>query len=327
MNNRSSSNRLLPAALTVIVLLLSVNAYLLYNKVNQGKRIQEQQTELTEANLLKIDLEKQYHRAISDLEEMKGSNNELNGIIDRQKEELRQQRDRIDGLLRNGRSLEQARTEINNLRSQIREYVSRIQELDAANDALRTERDALSSKSVSLTADLDSSRSVSRILEREKQALSDLRDQLSTQNNQLQEKVTLASVIQAENLVVTPLKDKSNGKAVKKRYAKNIDQFKVCFTARENPVTTAGQEIFHVRIISPVGETMVPDESVGGTILNRDTNEDMRYTFTVEMDYRNTDEEVCHVWFPRTGNFSRGDYQVEVYNKGYRCGRGTVSLK
>ncbi len=327
MNNRPSSNRLLPAALTVIVLLLSINAYLLYNKVSQGKQIQEQQTELTETNLLKIDLEKQYHQAMSELEEMKGSNVELNDIIDRQKEELRQQRDRIDGLLRSGRGLEQARAEINNLRSQIRAYVSRIQELDAANDSLRSERDALSSKSVSLSADLDSSLSLSRQLQMEKQSLTDQRDQLDASNSQLQDKVTLASVIQAENLVVTPLKDKQNGKAVKKRYAKNVDQFKVCFTARQNPVTTAGTETFHIRIISPIGETMVPDESVGGTILNRDTNEEMRYSFTVAMDYHNADEEVCQVWSPLPGNFSRGDYQVEVYNKGYRCGRGTVSLK
>ncbi len=103
--NNSSQQRLLIIAGIIIATLLVTNAALLCNKYSQDSLVDSQTSKLEEADKLKIELEKQYQEALSELEEMRGSNEELNAIIDQQKEELKQQKNKIDALLREGKEV------------------------------------------------------------------------------------------------------------------------------------------------------------------------------------------------------------------------------
>lgn len=53
--------------------------------------IKGQNAELIESTKVKADLEKTYYQALSDLEEMRGNNSELNAMIETQKTELKKQ--------------------------------------------------------------------------------------------------------------------------------------------------------------------------------------------------------------------------------------------
>jgi chromosome segregation ATPase len=326
-NNKQSQQRLLTIAVLVIMVLLLINAFLLFNKVSQGKVIEEQKTELTEAETLKTELEKQYHDAQAELEAMKGSNEELNAIIDQQKLELEQQRDKVNRLLRDGKELNRARAELRNFKSQVEEYLARISQLTAENESLRSERDDLSTQARSLSQNLDSAAAANRQLSDEKQALTAEKQALSEERSRLSDKVNLASVIKVNSLEITPLKERSSGKDVKKKYAKNVEKLKICFKTTDNLITKAGTEQFHVRVLTPRGETMSAENTGGGKIFNRDTGEEMLFSFSKEVEYDNRSAQVCHVWSPSLESFSQGKYTVEVYNKGHRAGTGQVVLK
>lgn len=327
--NHSSQQRLMAIAAVVVVALLAINAFLLYNKYSQDKVIEEQKTELAEADKLKIELEKQYHEALSELEEMRSSNEDLNAIIDRQKLELKQQKDRIDQLIREGRDLGKAKAEINNLSAQVAQYVAQIQQLKRENEALAQEKNLLTERSKQLEINLDSANLRNQKLSGDFELLASEKEQISAERNQLAETVTLASVVKVDDINVTGLKERSSGKTVKKKYAKNVDQLRVCFKTTENDIARPGVERFYVRIINPIGETMAIEELGSGVFISKETGEEIRFTHLKEHNYDNAAQEVCFTWnpHPQPGLFQKGKYTVEIYNKGYLSGKGNFELK
>lgn len=328
MSTRNSSQqRLLATAAVIIILLLGINAFLLYNKYSQDKVLAEQTSELAEADKLKIELEKQYHEALSELEEMKSSNEELNDIIDRQKLELKLHKDRIDKLLKEGHDLGRARAEINNLSAQVSQYLAQIQELKQDKAALTEERDLLTERSKMLEENLDSARLRNQQLSVDVESLASEKQQISAERNQLAQTVTQASVIKVSNIIVTGLKERSSGKTVKKKYAKNVDQLRVCFSTTKNDIVPHGAEQFYVRIINPVGETMAIEDLGSGIFTSRETGEEIRYTFLKEHTYDKVAKELCVNWSPGPSLILKGKYIVEIYNKGYLSGKGEFELK
>ena len=327
LNKEDSKQRLLIVASVAIVILLLMNGYLLYNYFQQDTTIERQNLELEESDRLRIEMDKQYHQALSDLEEMRTGNEELNAIIDEQKAELKQQRDRIDQLLKGGGSLDRARAELKNLKAQVQEYTARIEKLKAENEDLRSRNERLAQRTENLSSDLDSARLFNQSLSSEKAQLEQDKLQLTADRTRLSNKVTLASVVKVDGVNTTGMKVRDSGKKVKKRYAKNVDLLQICFTATANEVTNPGVEQFHVRIINPIGETMALDENSAGILIDRATGEEVRYSSIREHDYDNSPAEICFDWAPANPTFTRGNYQVEVYNKDYFAGKGEFQLK
>jgi hypothetical protein len=64
-----------------------------------------------------------------------------------------------------------------------------------------------------------------------------------------------------------------------------------------------------------------------GMITNKKTGEEIRFTQIEELDYSNGEAQSCMVWAPTTPSFQKGNYTIEVYNKGYLAGTGTMNLK
>ena len=91
--NDGSKQRIIAIAAVIILALLAVNIALLVGYNKKGAKANELSSMLDESEQLKVELEKQYYDALSELEEMRGSNEELNALIDQQKEELSQQKE------------------------------------------------------------------------------------------------------------------------------------------------------------------------------------------------------------------------------------------
>ncbi len=326
MSTNDSKQRLIAIAAVVVVALLAVNAFLLYNKYKQDKVIAQQETELDEAHKLEQELTKQYDDALNQLETYRGENDELNAILDQKELELEQQKEQISRLIRNGKDLKRARAELNNLTAQNQEFIAQIEQLKDEVDILKGERSQLVSKTEMLETDLSSQREATAQLETEKASLTSEKDEISEQRDRLAKTVNFASVVRVKNVSVTGMKTKGSGKAVKKKMAKNIDQLKVCFYTTINEVTNAGQEQFYVRIINPIGETMAIEELGSGKITNKKTGEEILFTQVREYDYTNDETQLCFNWQPNAP-FQKGNYEVEIYNKGHLAGTGSFSLK
>ncbi|MEO0732147.1 MAG: hypothetical protein AAFZ52_04895, partial [Bacteroidota bacterium] len=172
----------------IIAVLLLALAGLGIGYANRGSENAELQTDLVEMEQFKATAEKQYYESLAELEEMRGSNEELNALIDQQKEELRTQKNKISALTRDSRNLVAARRELKELRDQTAGYVAQIEEMQAANEALTEDNARLTSERDLLSSDLQVQRQENESLTSERAILVTEREQLTANNQELSRK-------------------------------------------------------------------------------------------------------------------------------------------
>ncbi len=319
----AAKKRIIAISAVIIVLLLAVSVFLLIRNNNLKQANNLTTEKLDESEQLKAELEEQYYQALSDLEEMRGSNEELNLLIDQQKEELTQSKARIDGLLRNKRDLSKARAEIKKLTSQVEQYIAEVNQLRAENQELAAQNEMLSEEKQTLETQLTTTIQKS---EATKTALVSENEQLAAERQKLAAKVNVASVVKVQNIEVTGLKIRNNGKRSEKRKAQNVDELQVCFTITENNVVEAATEKFFVRIVNPLGETLAIEDLGSGVLKNNESGEQLRFTKVEDIDYDRSSQNMCSVWSP-SQEFQEGVYSVEIYNKGYLAGSSSFELR
>lgn len=320
--SQSSQQKLLALATVAIIALLGLSAFLIYTKVDQDKLIKSQSAELIEETRLKADLEKEYYQALSDLEEMRGNNSELNAMIETQKTELKKQKDRIDGLIATSKELDKARSEINRLRS----YVTEVENLKKEISVLRDTNTALSAQRDELVIAVQQERLTNEELATQTAELTTQYESLSQEKEVLARKVDIASSIKVTDFSATGYIVRSSGKEADSKKASKIDGIQICFVTKENVIVSGGRETFHVRVINPLGEVMAIQDLGSGEMKVANSGEYVQYTQAVEIDYAPEPVKGCLNWQPGIP-FESGTYQVEIYNKGFLSGKGSFALK
>ena len=326
MEKNTSKQKMVAIAAVVVVALLAINAFLLF-RVWQGEKEHEiTKMEKAELEEVKAELDVQYQEALTELEGMRGTNEELNALIEEQKSELTAQKDKIAGLISNGRNLRAARQELATMETQLAGYLAEIENLKAQNEALAGENTGLRNDNTRLEVDLTTERTAKEAVMQEKVVLVSEKELLTDKNAELNKTVNFASVVKVRGVDVTGLKARRSGKLVDTRRAKDVEQLQICFNTSVNDVADAGRERFYVRVMNPVGETLAIEELGSGVLVNNADNQELRYTQMTEVDYANVAENACTSWAPSTP-FAAGDYKVQVYNKGYLAGEGNFTLK
>ena len=327
MSSSSGNSRLLPIALVAIIALLGVAAYQYSQNSDLRKSYDNTVAKLDETETLKSEINAQYYASLAELEEMKGSNAAINAELDAAKADLMESKKRIDVLMKDKRNLAKVREELASLKELTAEYVSEINKLREENGLLAEQNMNLSSANEGLMRTVADATAANEELTSAKASLMSEKEVLVKERAELSNTVTMASVINIENIDVTGLRMKDSGKTVKKKYAKNVDLIDICFETMPNKVTQPGVEEFYVRIINPLGETLAVEEMGSGVIENVLTKEKVRYTKKAEHTYTtNSVSQVCIKW-DAPNQLSKGDYGVEVYNKGYLSGQGSFTLK
>lgn len=316
---KKTNNSLIPILLSLGFIMLVGIAWLTYQSINDTRALEQKVAELQEAEKLRIELETQHEEAVAELESLKSDNEQINALIDQQKIELLAQKNEIARLMRDRNKYNAARSEIKDLKEQLAGFVAEIEQLQAdqamlaqTNTMLKGERDQLNQQ---LQTKLG-----------ENEELSQVKAQLTSEKEELTKSVAIGSVVQVKGVKVTPQKIRKSGKTADQKAAKRTDQLKVCFTTLVNEIVKPNTEKFHIRIISPLGETLAVDNLGSGIIRNTKTGEEVRFTQVAEYDYMNDETELCFNWKPDMG-FQSGQYQVEIYNKGYLAGTGDFTLK
>jgi len=320
--SQSSQQKLLALATVAIIALLGLSAFLIYTKVNQDKLIKSQSAELIEETRLKADLEKEYYQALSDLEEMKGNNSELNAMIETQKTELKKQKDKIDGLITTSKELEKARAEISRLRS----YVTEVENLKKEIAVLRDTNVALASQRDELVIQVQQEKLTNEELSSTASALASQNESLATEREMLARKVDIASSIKVADISAHGYIVRNSGKEADSKKAKTIDGIKICFNTKDNVIVSSGTETFYIRVINPLGEVMAIQDLGSGEMKVANTGETVQYTQSVQLEYSNEPVPGCVNWQPGIP-FETGTYQVEIYNKGFMSGKGSFTLK
>lgn len=316
-NNNSQSTWL--AILSVLVLALAgISIYLLTSKNSLQEANLEKQDKLEEVIQLKDSLDAQFNDAILELDEMKGTNAELNEIIEQQKTDLTAQKKKISGLIGSKRRLNEAREEIAKMTAQAEQYMAQISQL-------QNEKEALTQENVTLNTDLTTARSSNEELTSAKAMLVSEKADLETQRAELAEKVSVGSVVKISNVAVQGFKVRKSGKRSDKKKARNIDVLQMCFNLISNKVVEAGSETFQIVLMAPDG-TPILGGTTSGEFMSKESGSEVRYTMEVTETYSNAGKQVCLDYEDPNG-YQKGTYNVEIYNKGFLSGEGAFTLK
>ncbi len=326
-NQQRLNHQLLIAAVVAILVLLVLNVFLLVNKYRQDQTIHMQKVDLDEATRLKAELERQYFESLAELEELRGTNEELNALIEQQKHELFRHKRKIEELLGAKRDLIGARKEMDHMRAQLKKYKAEIEKLQRQNEQLVQKNKQLEQTANQLRETVAQQQATVSEVQSIKKKLEEEKRRFEAEKQRLMRQVTRASVIMLKRLSVSPLKMRKSGRTVMRKRAKDVDLLKVCFTTAslDPSLVRPGPERFYVRIVSPIGETLGSDDEGSGVIRRADTNEEVRFTQAVDYQYENDEAELCLLYEPPA--LTPGIYTVEVYNKGYLAGETEFSLK
>lgn len=326
MSVRKRNNRLGIIAVIAIIILLLLNSYLLYNNFNQKKVIKQQQEKVDVSNKLKLKLEKEYYNALASLEELRGDNDELNEMIEEQKELLKTQKNRISALIEENKNLDYVRQQIKEMEKEAAEYLAEIKSLKQRNKELTMTNAELQAAKTELRMKMNSERLRNDSLAALNQSVRAAKNQVVEKNKSLNKTVQKAAAIDVINIDVKSYKITRNGNLRRRRRAKNIELVEVCFETTVNPIAESGTESFYVRIINPNGETMANKNRGSGVFTEMEDDTELRYTKLTQMRYNKTPSVACIQWSPDV-EFIEGIYEVEIYNKGYLVGKTTIELK
>jgi len=326
MASKKSTNNIISLAIIAIVLLLGTTAYLWVQNNNLNKEIVKYDNEIKTFTQTQAKLEKDYNLAINSLDELKGDNQELNLLIEKQKSELSTQKDKISSLIWKSKKLKQANIEIKNLKAQSLVFIQEITDLKEQNIVLTGANQRLIKDKTELNQKLSLSNTKLSQKEYENDSLFNLKNKLEKDKNKLFLKANRASVIALDDISVKGYILKSNGKYRRKRKAKNIELLKICFDMKKNDITDEGEEVFYVRILRPDGNTIYEEKAGSGIITKASDGTQLKYTKKYNVDYTQVEENICLI-LNKDFALSKGRYVIELYNKGYLSGKSNFKLR
>lgn len=311
MTNRNSqeSNKfknILIALLGAGILILGGFFIFDHNKANSA--IETQQTEVAKITTEKSDIQNSFDASLARLDSMRTINTEMNSKLDASTGEIAKMKTEIRSIL-NKRNATTA--ELSRARTLIAELNGKITDLETQVAQLTTENDSLKQDIVVLTSD--------------KQVLSRNLDSTNTIKQVLEKKVDVASTLNADNITITPVKVRNNGKEKVSTVAKRVDKLKVSFDVN-NRIIQPGTTDVYVIVIGPDG---VPITTTTGETSQFTTREEGNQAFTAKLpvDLQTATTKNVEFAFAPGGHFQKGSYKIKIYQNGFLIGEKVRELK
>ena len=278
------------------ILLAGAAVYLFIDSRSKGREIEEM-TQLFEIE--KEEMENEYSGFAVQYDEMKVhiSNDSLIRQLDREKqrtqqllEELRQTK------ATNAAEITRLKKELTTVRTVMRTYVKQIDSLDQINKQLAKENTRV---------------------KQQYQEQTKVVQQLTVDKEKAEEKVALASQLDAAAITVTP----HNKRGKEEHKVKNVTQFVVNFTIVKNITVQTGEKTVYLRITKPDGEPLVKD--AGNTFKYENVN--LEYSAKKYIEYTGEQQEVTMYWDVEE-YLSAGTYNAYLFVDGVMIGEQSVTL-
>lgn len=202
---------------------------------------------------------------------------------------------------------------INELTEKVDFYMTQLKEKDAELAKLKAERDKFNKDNQNLKGQISRSADSLTALNAAKQALA--------------EKVSLAAVLRAENIVTFVVDTKGTeretyeGEAIK---SKRIDQVGVEFNIADNKVARKENKDFFLRVVDAAGAT-ISDPATGGGSFSLNGTE-TAYSAKQSILFDNNKPKVEFRWKP-VSRLAKGTYNLELYCEGAKIGESTLIVK
>jgi hypothetical protein len=290
--NKSTINIIIGA---VIVLLVAGCAFLAYMLAEENTK-NAQLVELAELD--KQEMEFQYEEFDKQYNELQQqlTNDSLIAQIESERRRTQQLLEELRNTkATNAAEITRLKKEIASLRQVLRHYVEQIDSLNRLNQALVSENTQIKKKYDKAATQID---------------------ELSTERNELLDKVDLAAQLDATGFTFTP-KNK-RGKLAKK--IKDVKSFEFGFTIVKNVTAQNGQRIVYARILKPDGNVMGSQ----GTFSYENTT--LQYTEKKYIEY--SGEEQAVTMYAQVGEFlEAGTYRLSIFVDSQMIGETTYTFE
>lgn len=309
MNENQKSNKTIYLILIGLLLLTNVIVgYFLVNKNNINTELEKANTTVnTQYNELQI----QYNQTISELNDVKGINAQMDSVIALRESELIDKKSQIETLLKKGNlsqaEISKAKTLIAELKNENKKVMDELAALKEENQGLKTQNTTLSTN-----------------LENEikaKEELSAAKGKLEETNKYLNSKYDLGSLLQTNNLLAVGVRVKDSGKEVETNKIKKMQKLRICYETGVNNIIDKGNVDHLIRILAPNGVTITNNES--GTFKGTDGTE-VKYSKKITFEYNNLNSKKCIYW--EGNNYTPGVHVVEIYQGSHKIGTTKFEL-
>lgn len=287
--------------------LLGTWGYVLYDKNKTTQDLQIKSAEVTNATTGRDSVQTIYNEALSRLDSLVGSNNNLGGQLNDRQTEIVKLKNQINGIIKNKNAsaadLKHARDLISTLNGKINNLEAEVARLMGENQQLATTNTVLTAEKQTLQTDLQTT---------------------TTQKEALAQKVDVASTFSAYNITIRGIDEKGNGKEKETTTAKKVNKLVVSFDV-ENRIAPSGPADLYVIVTAPDGQ-VISNASMGSGTLTTRTEGDRPYTYKSSIEYEQGTRKNVQVPM-RQDKFQTGDYKVEVYQNGFKIADGVRTLK
>ncbi|MBQ5393051.1 MAG: hypothetical protein IIW93_07400 [Bacteroidaceae bacterium] len=286
---------LLIVASAICVVLIGV---LLYMNARMQTKQEENEQMIEVLKMDKAEMENEYQQFAMQYNEMMTQINN-DSLIN----QLTLEQERVKKLLEelrqtkatNAREIMRLKKELATLRAILKDYIMQIDSLNRENQALKVDNKKLRNQNQRAQAHITN---------------------LSTQNEQLVDKVAIASQLYATNISAEARNKK--GKATDK--LNKAKKFVISFTLARNVTTETGMRTVYVRIATPTGTVL----DSGGTFQYENRN--LQYSISKDIEYTGEEQNITVYW-DIAETLSAGQYRVDIFADGQNIGTTTFDME
>ncbi len=263
--------------------------------LKQNKQYTDVVGELT---LDRDNLAHEFQDLMFEYDSLKPQNDTLLVMLDKEQQKVAQLLEELETVkVTNAAKMREMRKELGTMRKVLRHYVVTIDSLNTVNQELTRENEV--------------------VRHQHALAMSEVK-KLEKQREELEETVTLAKQLEANQIVVETLSTKNRST---KRLSK-IARFKVSFNLSKNITTEPGLKPVYLRIMGPNQEVFFENE----TDVFHYEDKDINYTSKRVVEYEGEEVPVSIFWDVNRYLFA-GEFTIDIFADGYRIGTTSIIIQ
>lgn len=297
IDSKKNATRLI--ILGILVALIAIAAAVLGYHYFYTKPLLEENEELKElAELEKQEMESQYRDFDAQYEMLQSqlSNDSLIAQIENERRHTQQLLEELERTkATDAAEIKRLKAEIASLREVLKSYIVQVDSLNRLNQSLSEENTQIKAQVAEQSTQISA---------------------LSTERNQLKDKVNIAAQLDATGFWVTP----KNKKSKDTQKVKDVKKLAFGFTIVKNVTAQNGQRIIYARILKPDNSVM----GQKGTFAYENTQ--LEYTEKKYIDYTGEEEKVT-MYSDVTEFLEAGTYKLFVFCDKQMIGQTSFTLK
>lgn len=280
-----------------LILILGAFIYMQFSKITEAEN---QLVELTQV----MEFEKQqsieeYEKLAMEYEEfyIETSNDSLLKLFDEEKQKVQQLLQELKTVkATNARRIKELQKELGTVRGVLKSYIYKVDSLNTVNDHLKKEN-------VKVKKQIAEAQEIKR--------------QLEEKTNELDAKINLASILEADDIQIKTLNKK--GKVTKS--LKRITNIEICFKVLRNITAERGYKTVYLRIADANGEVLTTE-----TKTFEFEGKQLIYSAQKEIEYNGEDTPVC-MYYKVRNPLQTGSYSIAIFADGNLIGTTGIVLK